>query len=164
MNTSRTLMLSAILVMVSSGLTLAAEPPLGSTTQEATTSSSTPSAPSPQTGQSLGKIDARAQQIKQVLNLTGEQQAAWQKFEDTWREQAKALQVQHQQVRTDSPVTAPERLQRQIALMEQKLAAMKAISVSQQALYEVLTPQQRQIMDAQAPGTGPGPRPETGAR
>ncbi|CAK0764616.1 putative Spy/CpxP family protein refolding chaperone [Gammaproteobacteria bacterium] len=163
MNTSHILMLSAFLALTSGSLVLAEEPAVGgSPTQGVTTPTGTSPTSALPTGQPLGKVDVHAQRIRQALNLTNEQLAVWQRFEDTWREQSKAI-VQAQQTRTDFPMTAPERLQRQITLMEQRLNAMKAISVAQQALYQALTPQQQRIMDTLAPGAGSSPGAPTGA-
>ncbi|CAK0779925.1 periplasmic protein CpxP/Spy [Gammaproteobacteria bacterium] len=170
MNSLHALMLSTSLTLAGSGLALA-EPPAGAPAgsgpgHEAAFVSAKPSVgtPPPVPGPQGQGIEPRIQQMKQALNLTNEQQGAWQKFETVWREQAKEMQGQRQQMKADAPMTAPERLQQQITLLEQQLVGMKAISVAEQALYQVLTPQQRQIADMTAPGAaGPRPRPMPGA-
>ena len=120
------------------------------------------STPEQQADQRARRIPPRMQHMKEGLNLTPEQQGPWQKFEDTWIAQMKSILMQNQRSKMDTPMTTPERLQLQITHMEQRLDAMKKISAAQQALYQILTPQQRQIMDTKFGPEAKGSEPKAG--
>jgi len=103
------------------------------------------------------QLPSRLQQMKESLNLTPEQQEAWQKFENTFTNQTRNILARS--IDKNKLLTAPERLQRQIDILERRLEALKKISVVQESLYQILTPQQKQIMDNKF-GAEPKPKIE----
>ena len=78
----------------------------------------------------------RLGELKSQLGITAEQQPAWDAFAAQAAEQAKVMQA----LRNDGSATMPER-------MQQRQKAMASMSESFTRLYEVLTPQQRELFD-----------------
>jgi len=84
----------------------------------------------------------RIAQLKTRLGITAEQQTAWDTFAAKTAEQAKSMQSMRKDVAAG---TAPER-------MQQRQKSMASMSDAFAALYQILTPQQREIFDqAQGP-------------
>lgn len=79
----------------------------------------------------------RLGELKSQLGITAEQQPAWDAFAAKAAEQAKTMQALHKDT---SATTMPER-------MLQRQQAMATMSESFTKLYEVLTPQQREVFD-----------------
>ena len=91
-----------------------------------------------------GFQQARLGQLKSQLSITAEQQPAWDAFATKATEQAKTMQA----LRKEGVVgTAPERMARQQQVMGERQKAMGSMSESLTKLYEVLTPQQREVFD-----------------
>ena len=86
----------------------------------------------------------RLGQLKSQLSITAEQQPAWDAFAAKAAEQAKTMQALRQDVTAG---TAPERMARQQQAMGERQKAMGSMSESFTRLYEVLTPQQREVFD-----------------
>lgn len=78
----------------------------------------------------------RLGELKSQLGITAEQQPAWDAFAARAAEQAKVMQA----LRNDGSATMPER-------MQQRQKAMASMSESFTRLYEVLTPQQRELFE-----------------
>ena len=86
----------------------------------------------------------RLGQLKSQLNITAEQQPAWDAFAAKAAEQSKIMQA----LRKDaSAATMPERMKQQEQAMGERQKAMGSMSESFTKLYEVLTPQQREVFD-----------------
>lgn len=86
-------------------------------------------------------MEQRLAAIKQELKLTAKQEPAWQAFEKTVRDQKAAHQASH------GTHGEGDRLEARIGHMEQRLAGMKAVAKARQALYDTLTPEQKEIAD-----------------
>jgi protein CpxP len=86
--------------------------------------------------------------LKADLKIQPSQEGAWQAYESKVQAQGAKMKVLHQQATTDTKtLTLPERLDQRTAFMKQREADMEDMNTSLKALYAVLTPEQRAIMD-----------------
>lgn len=102
--------------------------------------------------QNQADFQARAEQRlarqKEALQITRNQEAAWQAYSDTIRQ---SMQRPDWAARDQSQsLSAPERMNRQIERMKQRTARMEQVAVALQNLYAQLSPAQREIADQQA--------------
>ena len=88
--------------------------------------------------------------LKSLLGITEAQSGPWTAFADVVRAQAKSM-AESQQKRVPTPgqpeLTMPQWVDLHLQMMEEHLAAMKKIKPALDALYQVLTPEQRQKAD-----------------
>lgn len=100
----------------------------------------------------------RLDRLKTKLNISTAQEAAWQSFVDTNRQQmtdmlqarSTALEQfkQAKQAGQDQPrLNAPERMEKHIEFMKQRLVHMENRQAALKALYVALTPEQQRIAD-----------------
>jgi len=106
--------------------------------------------------------DSRLAELKAQLKITTEQDAAWQAFADTAKQQATGMQAMRAQMQAGSG-TAPERMAQRASAMQQRATSMTTMSKAFTTLYAVLTPEQKAIADQQFGTMGPhgrhfGPR------
>jgi Spy/CpxP family protein refolding chaperone len=106
--------------------------------------------------------DARLADLKTQLKITPAQDAAWQAFADTAKQQATGMQAMRAQMQAGSG-TAPERMAQRASAMQQRAEGMTTMSKTLDALYAVLTPEQKTIAEQQFGIMGPhgrhfGPR------
>ena len=86
-----------------------------------------------------GTVETRLDSLKSELKLTDTQTKAWEAFENAVRNQV--------QVRTEARPHWSQNQDEHIALMEQRLAGMKALQKARNDLYAVLTPEQKSVAD-----------------
>jgi LTXXQ motif family protein len=88
--------------------------------------------------------------LKSWLSITEAQSGPWNTFADVVRAQAKSMAEAHQK-RMPTPgqpeSTLPQWVDLHLQMMEEHLAAMKKIKPALDALYQALTPEQRQKAD-----------------
>jgi LTXXQ motif family protein len=88
--------------------------------------------------------------LKSLLGITDAQSAPWNAFADVVRAQAKSM-AESQQKRMPPPggpeLTLPQWIDLHLQRMEEHLTAMKKIKPTLDALYQALTPEQRQKAD-----------------
>lgn len=104
--------------------------------------------------------------LKGTLKITPEQEPLWLAYADKMKAEAgKGFQAMHAQGE-DAKLTAPERMTKMQSLMEERLAAMKAVHGSFDRLYAALAPEQKTLADQQLArmGQGMGGRGGTGPR
>jgi len=102
--------------------------------------------------------DARLAALHAQFGITAAQEAAWQAFADAVRLQARDMDTMMDALWQGSG-TAADRLVQRAQAMQQRAAGLMGIAVAFQALYGVLTPDQRALADARfgpAPAWGPG--------
>ncbi len=93
-----------------------------------------------------GPMGHRLDSLKVYLQLQPEQQEAWQGF-------AGAMEAHHQamaarrQGREENDNSVVEHFNDRIQFMEARLAEMKTLAKAGEALYAVLTPEQKAVMD-----------------
>lgn len=92
--------------------------------------------------------------LKYQLNVTDAQEPLWQAYEQKLKAEAgKGFQAMRGQA-ADANLTAPERMAKMQALMEERLAAMKGVHESFSRLYDGLTPEQKKVADQHAAQMG----------
>lgn len=88
----------------------------------------------------------RLAKLKSELRITPEQEAQWSAFSETVLLLMEQWKTAHQQARS-APVSAPERIDRQIERMRQSVATFEVMGQAAKELYAGLSPEQRQIAD-----------------
>ncbi|MFN3883656.1 MAG: Spy/CpxP family protein refolding chaperone [Rhodocyclaceae bacterium] len=96
------------------------------------------------------RVKARLDYQKYQLKITPDQEALWNAYAEKVQAEAGKSLAGMRALAADANLTAPERLARRESLMEERLAAMKAVHESFNRLYAVLTPEQKVIADRQA--------------
>jgi len=91
-------------------------------------------------------IDSRLGDLKARLQITAAQEAAWQAFAAQAKQQAAGMQAMRTQMQHDTG-TAPERMAHRSTAMQQRGAAMATMATAFNALYAVLTPEQKAVAD-----------------
>lgn len=88
--------------------------------------------------------------LKSLLGITAAQSGPWNTFAEVVRAQAKSL-AESQQKRMPASgqpeLSLPQWVDLHLETMEEHLAAMKKIKPALDALYQALTPEQRQKAD-----------------
>jgi hypothetical protein len=87
----------------------------------------------------------RLTRLKSKLAITAEQELPWSAFSNTVLQQMEQFKARHQG--RSSAETAPERIDRQVALMKERAAAFETVGQAAKTLYAALSPQQQQIAD-----------------
>jgi hypothetical protein len=105
-------------------------------------------------GDHAAVVDGRLEYMKSALNITSAQESAWQTFSSASKAEAASMDAMRQKM-GDSAGTAPSRMAAHAEAMQQRAAAMAAVSKAFEGLYAVLTPEQRAIADEHFGGVGP---------
>ena len=93
---------------------------------------------------------ARQARLAESLKLTPAQQPVWQAFVASSTPPQKADRAgQRLSKEQRAALTAPQRLERHIAMQKQRTARMEARLSALNSLYAALTPEQRSVFDAQ---------------
>ncbi|MDI6749299.1 MAG: Spy/CpxP family protein refolding chaperone [Rhodocyclaceae bacterium] len=103
------------------------------------------------------RVKERLDYQKYQLKITPEQEALWNAFAEKVQAEAGKGLMEMRALAADTKLTAPERMAKREALMEERLAAMKAVHESFNRLYAALTPEQKVIADREAARIGKGP-------
>ena len=90
--------------------------------------------------------ESRLADLKTQLKITSGQEAAWQAFTAQAKQQAADMQAMRAQMQ-EGTGTAPERMGQRATAMQQRAAAMATMTNAFNALYAVLTPEQKAIAD-----------------
>jgi Spy/CpxP family protein refolding chaperone len=99
--------------------------------------------------------------MKNELKLTAEQEPLWQAYAEKMKSEAgKGFQARTQA--TDEKLSAPERMAKMEALMQERLAAMKGVHESFNRLYAGLTPEQKATADQFSARMGQGMKQKGG--
>ncbi len=103
------------------------------------------------------EIGERLDAIKSSLGITDNQQAAWQGFADTAKQQAQRRAEWFQKMHdAQAPRTTPEWLAQRDAMMKQQQAEAEASTAAFRKLYDALSPEQRAVLDRGPVAEGPG--------
>lgn len=100
-----------------------------------------------------GQMDNRLAMLKKKLNISAEQETAWSAFTSTIIQQKtemiSAMQERMQLASSaQASQSAPERIDAHTRLIKQRVAVMETMAAAMKQLYAVLTPQQKQLLDA----------------
>ena len=96
--------------------------------------------------------------VEQALNLSEDQQAAWNRFAASHQARMAQMQAQRQAMAAAAGQSAPQRMAARSARMEQRLAQMKQAQAELEELYAALTPEQRATADQMLGPRGHGGR------
>ena len=99
-------------------------------------------------------IDSRLSDLKALLKITATQETAWQAFTTAAKQQATDMQAMRAQMQQGTG-TAPERMGQHATAMQQRAQAMATMTNAFNALYAVLTPEQKTIADQHFGMMGP---------
>jgi len=91
-------------------------------------------------------VQKRLDKLKSALKITLDQEPQWAAFSDSVMQQVNQMKAAHQQ-RGSAPSTAPERIDRQIAMMKQRTASFETIGQAAKGLYAALSPDQQRVAD-----------------
>jgi periplasmic protein CpxP/Spy len=91
-------------------------------------------------------IDSRLSDMKAQLKITTAQEGAWQTFTAAAKQQAAGMQAMRAQMQQD-PGTAPGRMAQRSTAMQQRSDAMATMTNAFNALYAVLSPEQKAVAD-----------------
>jgi len=91
-------------------------------------------------------VQKRLERLKTDLRITPEQEPQWSAFSNSVMQQMEQLKAAHQGMK-ERPTKAPERIDRQVEMMKQRLASFEAIAQAAKTLYGALDPAQQQIAD-----------------
>ena len=99
------------------------------------------------------QVDSHFAQLKRDLSIDSKQETAWAAFAKTIKQQRvgmmSAMQERMQQSSSaQSTQPAPDRIGERIQIMKQRAASMEIAAAAMKQLYVVLTPQQKEILDA----------------
>jgi hypothetical protein len=97
---------------------------------------------------------ARQARLAESLKLTPAQQPVWQAFVASMNPQQGDRAGQRLTKEQRAALTAPQRLERRIAMQKQRTARMEARLSALNSLYAALTPEQRKVFDEQKMGRG----------
>lgn len=89
----------------------------------------------------------RMELLKYRLQLTPEQEAAWQNLVDAQKSHHETMGQRPRQGDQQGEVNFVDRFDNRIQFMEQRLAGMKEVAQAANALYTQLDPEQQQVMD-----------------
>lgn len=99
-------------------------------------------------------IESRLGDLKALLKITATQESAWQAFTAAAKQQASDMQAIRAQMQQGG-ATAPERMGQHATAMQQRAQAMATMTNAFNALYAVLTPEQKTIADQHFGMMGP---------
>lgn len=93
----------------------------------------------------------RLDKLKGELKITADQEKAWQAFAGKAKQQVESMQAMRDKMQPPAAgvpaLSAPERMDKGIEFMKQRLANMEAMNASLKDLYAVLTPEQKALAD-----------------
>ncbi len=91
-------------------------------------------------------VEGRLAALKSELNITANQESAWQAFATKAKQQVESMQARRAQA--VAPLqTAPERLAQRTEFAKQRAANVEAMSAAVKDLYDALTPEQKALAD-----------------
>lgn len=93
----------------------------------------------------------RLDKLKTELKITADQENAWQTFAGKAKQQVESMQTMRDKMpppaASGPALSAPERMDKGIEFMKQRLTSMEAMNASLKDLYAVLTPEQKAVAD-----------------
>ena len=98
----------------------------------------------------LAMIDKRLDKLKTDLQITTAQETAWQAFVAKSRQQAEETRAMHEKMMPNASATmtsAPERMEKHLEMMKQRMTHMEAMTANLKEFYAVLTPDQKAVAD-----------------
>jgi hypothetical protein len=94
----------------------------------------------------LAHAQKRLGRLKAALQITPEQETQWSAFSTAVLQQMEQFKAAREAMKNPA-ASAPERIDRQIETMKQRLAGFEAMGQAAKDLYAALSPAQQQIAD-----------------
>lgn len=101
-------------------------------------------------------LEPRLAATKAQLKITSEQEAAWQAYATQMKTRFQSMQAWMTTMHSNTPATPAERMELHAAMLKQRAEVAEATSKAFKELYDVLTPEQRALVDQGQFATGPG--------
>jgi len=102
------------------------------------------------------RVERHLGMLKEQLKLSSEQEPLWLAFAEKAKGEAgKGMRAMREQA-ADEKLTAPERMAKMQAVMQERLTAMSGVHESFNRLYAALTPEQKTVADQHASRMGRG--------
>jgi periplasmic protein CpxP/Spy len=102
------------------------------------------------------RADQHLARLKADLKLTAAQEPLWQAFaENAKAEAGKGFEAMRANAQ-DLSLSAPERMNRMVEVMKQRVVAMESVNASFTRLYDALSPDQKRVADIHAARMGHG--------
>ena len=95
----------------------------------------------------VAKVEKRLASFKEELKITSDQEQVWATYAEKTTSNVKDIRDRMDEAMHDKPQTAPERFDRNIELMKQRLASFEKMDDALKQLYTALTPEQKAIAD-----------------
>ena len=92
-------------------------------------------------------VEDRLAAQKSALQITPEQEGAWNAYADVAKKQSDAMLAQHEAMWKSAPSSSAERYELHSKFMAQRAQQHEALSTAYKSLYSVLTPEQRALAD-----------------
>ena len=99
---------------------------------------------------SVARATKHLSELKAKLNLTNDQQPAWQTFSDQVTDQAKTMEAMRDKMKDKAqtmPKTAPEQMAKMADMMKDRAQAMAKMADNVKTFYATLTPEQQTSFD-----------------
>ncbi len=85
--------------------------------------------------------------FKSELKITQDQEQSWMTYAEKTKRNVREIRDRMNEAMHDKPQTAPERFDRHIELMRERLASFERMDDAFKQFYAVLTPEQRTVAD-----------------
>ena len=92
-------------------------------------------------------VEKRLSALKAELKITGAQEQDWDIYAEKTKQNVRDIRDQMIGATHDKPQTAPERFDRHIALMKDRLASFEKMDDALKEFYRKLTPEQKVLAD-----------------
>jgi Spy/CpxP family protein refolding chaperone len=103
-------------------------------------------------------IGARLDAQKTALNITADQETAWNAYAELVKTQSESMLSRHQAMWNSNATSSADRLALHSAFMQQRAQEVQTLNKAYADLYAVLTPEQRTVVDQGPWGNGYGKR------
>jgi hypothetical protein len=85
--------------------------------------------------------------LKADLKIQANQEGAWAAYVAKVQEKGQKMKAFHDQAKSQTNLTLPERLDRRVSFMQERLADMQDVNTALKALYSALSADQQAILD-----------------
>lgn len=100
-------------------------------------------------------LEKRLERFKAELKITADQESAWQAFTTKSKQQAEEAKAMREKMRQERMATnagsegmsAPERMEKHLQMMKQRMAHMETMATALKEFYGTLTPEQKTVAD-----------------
>lgn len=98
-------------------------------------------------GDPVAAMQKHLDKLKADLKIQPNQEGAWAAYAAKVQEKGQKMKALHDQAKTQTTLTLPERLDRRASFMQERLADMQDVNTALKALYNTLSADQQAILD-----------------